>query len=143
MPQPAKGLYTPRLVDFTFALMGLGSAVLLYNSGALLAPHAISASNSGWIGLALLGSVLSIGLSACVFHRIDQRGWDDYMGQVVTQSALIGMITILLTGVVYDFLIAPWLGTAAPAMMVQGMVPIACLAWAMGYGFLRWKGTSA
>ena len=143
MPQPAKGLYATRFVDITFAVMGLGSAALLYNAGALILPHTVTAANKAWVGPVLLGAVFLIALSACLYHKIDQRGWDDYMGQIVTQSALIGMVSILLTGVVYDFLIAPWLGATAPAMMVQGMVPIACLAWAMGYGFLRWKGTSA
>ena len=143
MPQPAKGLYTPRFVDVTFAVMGLGSATLLYNAGALTLPHSIIAANEGWVGPVLRGAVLRIALSSCLFHKIDQRGWDDYMGQIVTQSALIAMVTLILSGVVYDFLIAPWLGATAPALMVQGMVPIACLAWAMGYGFLRWKGTSA
>ena len=76
-------------------------------------------------------------------HKVDQKGWDDYMGQVVSQSALIAMITIIIVAPLFDFLIAPTLGLMVPAMLMQGMLPIACLAWAIGYFFLRWKGTSA
>ncbi len=143
MPNPAKGLYAPRFVDLTFAAMGLGSALLLFNSNGFSAPHPLTEANVPLTGIALLGLALVIGVVACFTHKTDQRGWDDYMGQVVSQSALIAMVTIILTGTVFDFLIAPWLGIAAPDMMIQSMVPIACLAWAIGYGFLRWRGTGA
>lgn len=143
MPSPAKGLYAPRLVDLTFAAMGLGSAVLLFKSQGFSAPHALNSANAPMTGVVLLGLALLIAIVACFAHKTDQRGWDDYMGQVVSQSALIAMVTIILAGALFDFMIAPWLGIAAPDMMIQSMVPIACLAWSIGYGFLRWKGTSA
>lgn len=143
MPSPAKGLYAPRLVDLTFALMGIGSAVLLAKGGDLASPFAAGVLANPMAGLLMLVSVILIGMASCIAHAFDRRGWDDYMGQIVSQSALIAMVTILLSGVVFDFLIAPNFALRAPDLMIQGMVPIACLAWALGYGFLRWKGTNA
>ncbi len=143
MPRPAKGLYAPRLVDITFALMGFGSAALLFKGGTLSIPPATSTAAEPYSGLAVFALVVLVALSACLAHKIDRQGWDDYMAQIVAQSALIGMVTVLLAGVAFDFLLVPWLGLAAPGLMIQGMVPIACLAWAIGYGFLRWKGTGA
>jgi hypothetical protein len=143
MPSPAKGLYAPLFVDLTFAIMGLGSAALLYYSSSFSAPHALIDANTSLTGVALLALALVTAVIACFTHKTDQRGWDDYMGQVVSQSALMAMVTIILTGTVFDFVVAPWLGISAPPMMIQGMVPIACLAWSIGYGFLRWRGTGA
>ena len=142
MPRPAKGLYTPRIVDLTFAVMGLGSAVMLVQTGSLARTTPAIAAHP-YQGLILLGCVAFIALSACAYHFIDRRGWDDYMGQVVTQSAMIAMVTIILSGIVIDFLLTPAAGITLPRLSVQGLIPIACFAWAIGYGFLRWKGTGA
>lgn len=142
MPKPAKGLYAPRIVDLTFGVMGLGSAILLFQTGNLVrTPPAIAPHT--YQGPILLGCVALITLSACAYHFIDRRGWDDYMGQVVTQSAMIAMVTIILSGIMIDFLLTPVAGITLPRLSVQGLIPIACLAWAIGYGFLRWRGTSA
>ena len=143
MTSPGKGLYAPRFVDLTFGVMGLGSAVLLANSAAF-APLTLRAASahplSGWL---LLGSVLLVAIASCAAHAFDRRGWDDYMGQIVTQSALIGMVSVLLVGVLRDFLLAPVIGVRNPELMVQGMVPIAALSWSVGYGFQRLKGTNS
>jgi len=132
MPTPAKGLYAPRIVDLTFGAMGIGSAILLLNTPSLATPPATSTASAPLSGLATFALVVLVALSACVAHKIDRRGWDDYMGQVVTQSSMIAMVTLLLTGVGFDFLLSPWLGLQVPALMIQGMVPIACMAWAIG-----------
>ncbi len=141
MPHTAKGLYAPRLVDFTFGIMGLGSAVLLANGQSLALPPIHAPLPPLLSGTIVLATVVLIGISACVMHRIDRKGWDDYMGQIVTQSAMIGMVTLLLCGVAIDFLLGPLLSVDSPRSMIQGMVPIAAFAWSIGYGFLRWKGT--
>ena len=142
MPSPAKGLYAPRLVDITFAVMGLGSSALLLNAGKLNMSGVSGADADPATGLYLFGAVILVAIASCIAHIFDRRGWDDYMGQIVTQSALIGMVTLLLVGVVFDFLIAPTMAIRTPDLMIQGMVPIAALAWACGYAFLRWKGTN-
>lgn len=142
MPSPAKGLYAPRIVDMTFAVMGIGSGVVLFQASKVSIP-ATEAVLHPQHGLILLATIAAIALSACAYHFIDRRGWDDYMGQVVTQSAMIAMVTIILSGIAIDFLLAPLAGFSLPRLSVQGMIPIACLAWAIGYGFLRWRGTSA
>ena len=143
MTSPAKGLYAPRLVDLTFVLMGLGSAALLIKGGSLPVERALGPSPDPASGLYLFAAVLLVVLASCLMHKVDQRGWDDYMGQVVSQSALIAMVTMIIVAPAFDFLIAPTFGLMAPAMLIQGMLPIACMAWAIGYFFLRWKGTSA
>ena len=143
MTAPGKGLYAPRFVDVTFLVMGLGSAALLVNNAALAnLPLSSSAATSlgGWL---LLGSVALVARASCFAHAFDRRGWDDYMGQIVTQSSMIGMVTVLLSGVLWDFLLAPQFGLKTPTLMIQGMVPIAAFSWSVGYGFLRWKGTNS
>ncbi len=141
MPHTAKGLYAPRLVDLTFAIMGLGSAVLLANGQALAVPQPGAPSAPLPSGLIMLATVVLIGISACLMHRVDRKGWDDYMGQIVTQSAMIGMVTLLLSAVAIDFLLGPAFDVAPPGSMIQGTVPVAALSWSIGYAFLRWKGT--
>ncbi len=143
MTQTAKGLYATRFVDITFAVMAVGSAVLLTNSGKLPAAGIAAEDTNPLSGVYLFGAVVLVAISACIAHNFDRRGWDDYMGQIVSQSALIGMITVLLSGAVFDFLIAPAFGARTPDLMIQGMVPIGAFAWAFGYGFLRWRGTNA
>lgn len=142
MTTRAKGLYAPRLVDIAFAVMGIGSATLI-----VARDFTIAAGNSNGIahplaGLAILGLLAVIGLATCLYHHIDRRGWDDYMGQIVTQSAMIAMVIFILFATVFDFLLGPALETEAPAKLIHLALPVACGGWAMGYGFLRWKGTN-
>lgn len=143
MPQAAKGLYAPRIVDVTFAAMGLGSAALLASGSEIANTLVTPNASAPFSGLFLLGTVILIAISSCLVHQIDRKGWDDYMGQVVTQSAMIAVITTILAAVAFDFLIAPAFGLSLPQMMIQGVLPIICGAWAIGYFFLRWKGTTA
>lgn len=142
MTQASKGLYATRLVDLTFTVMALGSATLLINGGTLSMSGVSGAQANPAAGLYLFAMVTLIAIASCIAHVFDRRGWDDYMGQVVSQSALIGMVTVLLTGPLFDFLIAPNFALRAPDLMIQGMVPIAAFAWSVGYAFLRWKGTN-
>lgn len=141
MPNPSKGLYAPRFVDALFAIMGAGSAVMLINGQNAVLPQG-ETSIASLSGLFLLGLVTLIAMSACLYHAIDRKGWDDYMGQIVTQSAMIGMVTVLLTGVVFELLVGPNVALTRPPSMIQGMVPVAALSWAIGYGFLRIRGTN-
>ena len=141
-PKPSTGLYHPRFVDLTFALMGAGSIVLLFNIDFDEAiPPALQGATTvpGWAMLALL---LLTTLATCLYHRIDRKGWDDYMSQIVTQSAMIAMVSVILVSTLFDFLVGPALNSAAPRMMIFGTLPVACGAWALGYGFLRWRGTN-
>lgn len=141
IPKPAKGLYATRLVDLTFVIMGLGAAILL---GLGNLPSQFPVADPEQVALAgpiLLSSVILTGIATCLFHRIDRRGWDDYMGQVMSQSALIGMVTLILAGALSEFVALKWLGGSTQLPMIVGMIPMAALAWAMGYFFLRWRGT--
>ena len=147
MPNPAKGLYAPRIVDATFALMGLGSAVIIVNSSSIAAnapPHAAAPIFSDTVmGLAMLACLLLVSLVTCLFHSVDRKGWDDYMGSIVNQSAMIGMVTLILFSALFDIFVAPAIGGQAPSRLILSTVPIACLGWSLGYLFLRWKGTNA
>lgn len=142
MPRPGQGLYAPRFVDIAFAIMGIGAGMLLALGSQLPVQATLSPQASSAAGFILFGAVLLTAFASCLVHHIDRRGWDDYMGPVITHSAMIAIITLLLVGVGFDFLLAPNFGLKSPDSMIQGMVPIACLSWAIGYFFLRWKGTA-
>ena len=141
MPTQSKGLYAPRLVDGAFAFMAAGSVFIIANAPALPVPEAATTTGmtSGFI---LLATVALVGLASCLVHAIDRKGWDDYMRQIVTQSALIGMITVFLTGAAWDTFISPNLGYARPGNFTLGMIPIAALSWSIGYFWLRIRGTN-
>lgn len=141
MPAPIKGLYAPRFTDLTFGMMGIGSALLLgfgpHNAEARLQ----STVFDPMVGTLVLGFVVVFGIAACLYHRIDRRSWDDYMAQIVSQSALIGMVTFLMAGAVGEIVALQLLGGPVQLPMIMGGVPMACLGWAIGYGFLRVRGT--
>lgn len=140
MPKPAKGLYAPLLVDITFAVLGIGSAALLglgSQKGIAIPEQQVPAS----AGPFLLAIVVACGVAACLYHRIDRQGWDDYMAQVVSQSALIGMVTLLMAAAIGELAAVQILGSPLQLPLMMGALPMAALAWAIGYFFLRWRGT--
>lgn len=141
MPKTAKGLYAPRVVDLAVGLMGLGSAALLAFGPMQPNPDIMASSIHPLAGPLLLASVVICGIAACLFHRIDRRGWDDYMAQIVSQSALIGMVTFLLSAALAEIGAMNFMSGINPLPMMRGAIPMATLAWAIGYFFLRWRGT--
>lgn len=141
MTSPSKGLYAPRLADVTFALMGLGSSFVLAIASGQIESVFPALENGAKLGPIILGLVLVFGLSACAMHRFDRRHWDDYMAQVVTQSALIGMVTLILSATFGEVLALHFFGGPIRLPMIMGAVPMACLGWAIGYAFLRLRGT--
>ena len=141
MSGTAKGLYATRFVDLTFILMA-GSAALMMLSGQKPILPQGTAGNGSLSGLFLFALVLLVALGACLFHAFDRKKWDDYMGQIVSQSAMIGIVSTIVSGAIFDLLIGPNVALTRPPSMLQGMVPVAALSWAIGYGFLRVRGTN-
>ena len=141
MPKAAKGLYATVFVDATFIIMGGASALMLLAGQDKLLPQG-TVDVGSLSGLFLFALVVLVALSACLYHAVDRKGWDDYMGQIVTQSAMIGMVSIILTGFTFELLLGPNVALTRPPSMIQGMLPIAGLSWAIGYGFLRIRGTN-
>lgn len=141
MPKPAKGLYSPTMVNLIFALMGVASAAKLAFMTLPAELAALDRSSSDMIGPVMLASVVICAVAACLYHRVDRRGWDDYMGQVFTQSAVIALVALLLAAVMADLFAVKVLGAPIQLPLISGVVPMAGIAWSMGYFFLRWRGT--
>lgn len=143
MGQSKITLYKPRFADLFFGLAGVGSTTLLIFGSSRPVQQAASSAPSVSLGLALAGAVIAIAMLSCFAHKIDRRGWDQYMFQIMAQSAYIGMISFLIAGVALDFLLSPWLGLPQSQQMVLGKLPIAVTSWAIGYFYLRVTGTEA
>ena len=143
MSQSRSILYAPRFADLFFGLAGIGSTVLLVFGSSRQVPQAQAGEPAGFPGIALAGAVILIAILSCFVHRFDRKGWDDYMFQVVAQSALIGMVSLLIAGMALDFVLSPWLGVPQSRQMVHGMIPIALTSWTIGYFYLRLRGTGA
>lgn len=141
MPKPAKGLYHPIVVDLVFAAMGGASAFALFRLQSPNSAVVLDASERSLAGPLLLGCVILCGVAACLYHRVDRRGWDDYMGQVFQQSAVIALVSLIMAAVAADLIAAKVLGAPIQLPLVSGTVPMAGIAWSLGYFFLRWRGT--
>lgn len=141
MPRPAKGLYSPVLVNLIFALMGIASAAKLALSRLPRDLPSLEPAAHDLLGFVMLASVVVCAIAACLYHRVDRRGWDDYMGQVFTQSAVIAMVSLIMSAVVADLIAVKILGAPIQLPLIAGTVPMAGIAWSMGYFFLRWRGT--
>jgi len=142
MNKRSQGLYAPLLVDLTFGFMGLGSIFILAFGPTNTPPATAIASDKSNGGFVIAACVILITLVSCIVHKWDRKGWDDYMQQIVTQSALIGMVSLLLAGVLWDFVLTPMFGMPVSPRLVLSMIPIACTAWSIGYFYLRFNGTS-
>lgn len=141
MPQTAQGLYAPRLADLTFGVIGLGSLYILGFGAERPDLPLLDGDFQNRVGQWLLAFVALAGLATAISHRFDRKRWDDYMRQVVSQSALIGMVAFLVAGALAEVTAFHMFGGPISRPLALGALPMAGLAWSIGYFFLRWRGT--
>ncbi|WP_284125407.1 hypothetical protein [Parerythrobacter aestuarii] len=141
MPQTSKGLYAPRLADLTFAIIGTGSLAILGFGAERPDLPMLEGEFQARAGHWLLAFVVAAGIATALSHRFDRQRWDDYMRQVVAQSALIGMVTFIIAAALAEVTAFHLFGVPISRPMTLGAIPMAGLAWSIGYAFLRWRGT--
>ncbi len=141
MTRLTRSLYSSRLLDITFALMGGGAIVVLAVDTPSTDP-AGAASVSPLLGGGILAAmIVAVALLMCKASALDRRCADDYTYQTLALSAVIGLLTMVVGHALWaaDFLLGRWL----PDPGAGDMVLLALAGWAIGYLYYRLRGTVA
>lgn len=136
-----KRLYSTRYFDWVFGINALLClSALLISAGADL-PIAPEVDRPILFGLAMCATVIAVSLLSCLTSRLDHRYADDYLFQLLSQSAMIALIAIILVTIVRDIVLLPIFGAPPTSLAIITVIPVIGVAWATGYFFLRWRGT--
>ena len=138
MNSTTRKLYSPRLLDVAFALIGVACVIIF----AVDIPAAESGMPAPlWQGAMLVGGAIAIAFLVCKLSAIDRRCSDDYVYQTLALSAVTGMVTMLIGHALWDFEFL--LGQFLPEPQSGDMVLLGLAGWAFGYLYYRMKGTVA
>lgn len=136
-------LYSTRYFDWVFgisALLGLGAIVLSADADLPIAPET---NRPILFGLVMCATVILVSLLSCLTSRLDRRYADDYLFQLLSQSGMIALFAIILVTIVRDVILLPIFGAPQTSLTVVTVLPVIGVAWAIGYFFLRLRGTGA
>ena len=134
-----KRLYSPVLMDITFALAGLGSAASLA-LGPIYHPiggELIERSKS--MGVVLVAVAVGAAIAGSFLSRFDQKYADDFIYLTLAKSALISITSLIFVLVIWQLLFDKQMGRLPSA----ATLPIVFLLWATAYFYTRWRGTGA
>lgn len=129
-----------RLVDILFAVIGTAGVYTIFKE-----PKSAEIIVNNWnpwleTGLAIvLTSIMA--LYAVWGAKFDRRCAEDYVFQLVTNAALIAVITAMMSHAIWDFSMLNERGLPKPTS--GDIMGVLMLSWAMGYGFYRARGVNA
>ncbi|GEM_PF-1348859 len=138
-----KAIYSTRYFDWVFALGAVLCLMVLLFSASREFPLPPLPSQPVLYGLILCATVFAIALLSCLTSRLDHRYADDYLFQLLAQSAMIAVVAIILVSVAKDLVLLPLFGGSQAPLMTVTVIPVVGLSWAIGYFFLRLRGTGA
>lgn len=126
-----------RFADISFSILALAGTYLIFKEPKS-ATLAVDSWNP-WMETAaaiLLTSLMA--LYAVWGAKFDRRCAEDYVFQLITNAALIAVITCIMSHAIWDMSFLNERGLPKPTS--GDMLGIMVLSWAMGYGFYRLKG---
>lgn len=138
-----KRLYSTRYFDWVFGLGGILCLTGLLLSATRPFPLPPLPENPLVYGLVLCATVIALALLSCLTSRLDQRFADDYLFQLLAQSAMISVFATILVSFVKDVVLLPLFGGTQAPFMTATVIPVVGLSWAIGYFYLRLRGTGA
>lgn len=129
-----------RLVDIAFAVIGSAGVYTIFKEPK--SAEIIVNSWNPWFetGLAIALTSL-IALYAVWAAKFDRQCAEDYVFQLVTNAALIAVITAMLSHAIWDFSMLNARGLPKPTS--GEIMGVLMLSWAMGYIFYRARGVNA
>jgi hypothetical protein len=127
------------MFDFVFGLAGLTGLAGLVISGYHGGPAIPPAPDPLVKGAALVGVVVAGWLLAIQSTRLDQKLADDFVYEMLTKSAFIGMMGFIFIVVLWQVLLAHTLG----GLTEYATIGILVDAWSLSYFYTRVRGTGA
>ena len=86
----------------------------------------------------LVGAMVALSAIATVGAKLDRRHLDDYLFQMISNGAVIGIITTLLVNMVWE------IGNEIlPPITTDDLMAVMLGSWSLGYFFYRWRGLNA
>ncbi len=83
----------------------------------------------------LIGATLLLSAVATLGAKLDRRHLDDYQFQMVTNGAVIGIITTIFVNMVWE------IGKdILPPITSDDLMAVMIGSWSLGYFFYRWRG---
>lgn len=134
-------LYSTRYFDRVFGLSAILCLAGLLLSATREFPLPPLPEQPIVYGLVLCATVIALTLLSCLTSRLDHRYADDYLFQLLSQSAMIALVAIILVAIAKDLVLLPLFGGPQATLMMVSVIPVAGLSWALGYFFLRLRGT--
>lgn len=139
MPGLLRKIYSLPGFYAAFLLVALaGAGGVLQSSDNAFPAIAAAADPLLKTGVLLLVVGAALALAAAVF-RLDQKVTDDFVFQTLLRSAYLAGLTLLFSVVLWHLLLAPGLGDLPP----PALIGLWMLAWALGWLWVRLRGTSA
>ena len=116
---------------FTFLLLVSITMLIVEN----LDPEPVVAVDPLMKILAVSGLTLVVAFIATYAAAMDRRKVEDYFFQLMTNGAIVGIITTLFVNLAWDLLYGPLMGDDLIAVMLA--------SWSLGYFFYRIRGLNA
>lgn len=136
-----KRLYSTRYFDWVFGISALLCIFAIALSADADLPVAQDAERPILFGLAMCATAIAASLLFCLTSRLDHRFADDYLFQLLSQSAMIALFAVILVTIIRDMVLLPIFGAPQTSLTMITVLPVIGVAWPIGYFFLRWRGT--
>lgn len=120
-------------LDWVFAIVLIVAGALL--TAENLDPEPMVAVDPVLKIIALAGLTLIVAFIATLAAAMDRRKVEDYYFQLMTNGAIVGIVTTLFVNLVWDLLYGPLRGDDVIAVMLA--------SWSLGYFFYRVRGLNA
>ena len=138
-----KAIYSTRYFDWVFGIGGILCLAALTLSALKEFPLPSPPEQPILYGVVLCATVIAVSLLSCLTSRLDHHFADDYLFQLLAQSAMIAVVAIIVIAIARDLVLLPLFGGPQSTSMIVAIVPVVGLSWAIGYFFLRLRGTGA
>jgi hypothetical protein len=136
-------LYSTRYFDWVFGIGAILCLAALTLSAVKEFPLPSPPEQPILYGVVLCATVIAVSLLSCLTSRLDHRYADDYLFQLLAQSAMIAVVAIILVSIAKDLVLLPLFGGTQAPLMIITVIPVVGLSWALGYFYLRLRGTGA
>ncbi len=134
-------LYSTRYFDWVFGLSAILCLAALLLPATRESPLPSLPEQPIVYGLVLCTTVIALALLSCLTSRLDHRFADDYLFQLLCQSAMIGLFAVILVALAKDLALLPIFGGPQTTLMTITVIPVVGVSWPIGYFFLRLRGT--
>lgn len=133
-------ILSTKFADISFSVLALAGTYLIFKE-----PKSAALIIDSWNPWAELGAAIILTTIMAAYAvwgaKLDRRCADDYVFQLVTNAALIAIITTIMSHAIWDLSFLNERGLPKPT--TGDMLGVMILSWAMGYGFYRMKGFNA